>query len=181
MRLHAREIDGRGDEKSRPALLSGLRTRGLADYLNANTMLYRGALFPSRLFYNSICDPGAPPTRRAAREATGALAQSFVHCNIVKSPSFHHDYLPASPPDPIPLFPSTSGIFPRAFFRLYFSISRWKTRSHGLLSPSSHFLSVIVRVFRILRIIYKRFPLPAPAEARRRCKSGPRGRNFAFG
>lgn len=33
------------------------RTRGLADYLNANTMLYRGALFPSRLFYNSICDP----------------------------------------------------------------------------------------------------------------------------
>lgn len=36
------------------------RTRGLADYLNANTMLYRGALFPSRLFYNSICDPPAP-------------------------------------------------------------------------------------------------------------------------
>lgn len=36
------------------------RTRGLADYLNANTMLYRGALFPSRLFYNSICDPPTP-------------------------------------------------------------------------------------------------------------------------
>lgn len=34
------------------------RTHGLTDYLNANTMLYRGTLFPSRLFYNSICDPG---------------------------------------------------------------------------------------------------------------------------
>lgn len=72
------------------------RTRGLADYLNANTMLYRGALFPSRLFYNSICDPrasggGAAAGFRGSRDGVGVSL--FVHCNVVKSLRFHYDYI----------------------------------------------------------------------------------------
>lgn len=72
------------------------RTRGLADYLNANTMLYRGALFPSRLFYNSICDPrasggGAAAGFRGSRDGLGVSL--FVHCNVVKSLRFHYDYI----------------------------------------------------------------------------------------
>lgn len=72
------------------------RTRGLADYLNANTMLYRGALFPSRLFYNSICDPrasggGAATGFRGSRDGLGVSL--FVHCNVVKSLRFHYDYI----------------------------------------------------------------------------------------
>lgn len=72
------------------------RTRGLADYLNANTMLYRGALFPSRLFYNSICDPrasggGAAAGFRGSRDGLGVSL--FVHCNVIKSLRFHYDYI----------------------------------------------------------------------------------------
>lgn len=72
------------------------RTRGLADYLNANTMLYRGALFSSRLFYNSICDPrasggGAAAGFRGSRDGVGVSL--FVHCNVVKSLRFHYDYI----------------------------------------------------------------------------------------
>jgi hypothetical protein len=114
-----RRIDRRGREVT-ARRSQDYRSSGLADYLNANTMLYRGALFPSRLFYNSICDPGASPARRGGRGEGGggrerrqkrsfarSLARSFVHCNIVKSPSFHREYpLPLSPSS-LPLFLST--------------------------------------------------------------------------
>lgn len=139
-------------------------------------MLYRGALFPSRLFYNSICDPGAPPTRRgAAGEATGALARSFVHCNIVKSrPSIMTISRPSLDTVSLPPPPESS----------------LAHSSFGSTSPScvgehdsrvfSLPLSVIVRVFRILRIIYERLaPPPLVLDSARRYKSGQRVRNFA--
>lgn len=131
-----------------------------------------------------------PGLRRcgAARMATGALARSlarsFVHCNIVKSPSFHHDYL-------LSFFRTISPSLSLSLnLRNPPSRTFPSTRSHRLALENaipvlflSFFppppFSVIVRVFRILRIIYERLPLPVTIEARRRCKSGQRARNFA--
>lgn len=66
------------NEEGRTRSREDKRTRGLADYLNANTMLYRGALFPSRLFYNSICDPPAPGGGCCLHRVQASYARSFI-------------------------------------------------------------------------------------------------------
>lgn len=144
-RERERETDAGTREVAAARRSQDYRTSGLADYLNANTMLYRGALFPSRLFYNSICDPGAPPTRaaRPGRRWERSLARSFVHCNIVKSPSFHHDYL-------LPLsrlsFSLPSSLNPRkSLSRILLSIRLLRLALENTTPAFSLSLSVIVR------------------------------------
>jgi len=139
-----RRIDRRGREVT-ARRSQDYRSSGLADYLNANTMLYRGALFPSRLFYNSICDPGASPARRGGRgrgegggrdgRSARSLARSLVRSFIVtllnlrpstvsiRYPSLRAHSLSFFPPTPAE---ATTGAHPS--FDPLFHLARWRTR-----------------------------------------------------
>lgn len=130
------------------------RTRGLADYLNANTMLYRGALFPSRLFYNSICDPPAPGGGGGGR-LSRVQVRSFVHCNVVKSLRFHYDYIvlsfriSISFPSPRPSLPRSPPT-PRLVFHFLILIFLFRTSRRDISFPILfNLVSCILFVSRI--------------------------------
>lgn len=156
-----------GDEKSRRRSLriTYPRARGL---FKCKHNVVPGRIVPlSVILQFNLRSRGSADAARRYRGGDGSarsLARSFVHCNIVKSPFFHHDYLLSLFEHylSLSLSPSTFGILPRAFFfRLDFFISRWRTRYQVFSLPLFLPFSVIVRVFRTLRIIYERLPLPA--------------------
>lgn len=128
----ARWVDGDEKSRRRSFRITYPRARGL---FKCKHNVVPGRIVPlSVILQFNLRSRGSADAARPGKLAH-SLARSFVHCNIVKSPSFHHDYLLSSFRHY--LSPSIFGILPRVlFFRLDFSILRWRTRYQFSLSPS---------------------------------------------
>lgn len=132
-RRFSAQIDG--DEKSQRGALriTYQRARGL---FKCKHNVVPGRIVPlSVILQFNLRSRGASSTRRGTARY-GAVpgrddrsARSFVHCNIVKSPSFHHEYISYPSASSLsPFFPSTPGIHLCAHPSFRCFISLWRTR-----------------------------------------------------